>query len=64
MRRRSCLRRRRRGARKQLHTAHEMLTAMGAEAFAERARMKLLATGERARLSGYDRLMIGAVLGA
>ena len=41
--------RRRRDARHQLRTAHEMFTAMGAEAFAERARIELLATGERAR---------------
>jgi len=40
---------RRRDARGQLRTAHEMFTAMGAEAFAERARIELLATGERAR---------------
>ncbi len=42
--------RRRRDAREQLRIAHEMFTAMGAEAFAERARIELLATGERARL--------------
>ncbi len=41
--------RRRRGAREQLRTAHEMFASMGAEAFAERARVELLATGERAR---------------
>jgi DNA-binding CsgD family transcriptional regulator len=41
--------RRRRDAREQLRTAHDMFTAMGAEAFAERARVELLATGERAR---------------
>ena len=41
--------RRRREAREQLRTAHEMFTAMGAEAFAERARVELLATGESAR---------------
>ena len=41
--------RRRRDAREQLRTAHDMFTSMGAEAFAERARAELLATGERAR---------------
>jgi DNA-binding CsgD family transcriptional regulator len=38
--------RRREDARTQLRTAHEMLDAMGMEAFAERARRELLATGE------------------
>ena len=37
---------RRTDARVQLRTAHESLAAMGAEAFAERARRELLATGE------------------
>ena len=41
--------RRRRDAREQLRIAHEMFTAMSVEAFAERARIELLATGERAR---------------
>jgi DNA-binding CsgD family transcriptional regulator len=36
-------------AREQLRTANELLTAMGADAFAERAARELLATGERAR---------------
>jgi DNA-binding CsgD family transcriptional regulator/tetratricopeptide (TPR) repeat protein len=36
-------------ARKQLRTAHEMLHRFGAEAFAERARRELLATGESVR---------------
>jgi DNA-binding CsgD family transcriptional regulator len=36
-------------AREQLHTAHELFIAMGMEAFAERARRELLATGEKAR---------------
>jgi DNA-binding CsgD family transcriptional regulator len=36
-------------AREQLRTAYEMLTAMGAEAFAERARRELVATGETVR---------------
>ena len=36
-------------ARKPLRTAHDMLAAIGMEAFAERARRELLATGERAR---------------
>jgi DNA-binding CsgD family transcriptional regulator len=41
--------RRRKAARKQLRTAHEMLTEMGVEAFAERAERELAATGERVR---------------
>jgi DNA-binding CsgD family transcriptional regulator/tetratricopeptide (TPR) repeat protein len=36
-------------AREQLHRAHELLTAIGMEAFAERARQELLATGEHVR---------------
>jgi DNA-binding CsgD family transcriptional regulator len=36
-------------ARQQLRTAHEMLATMGIEAFAERARRELLATGETVR---------------
>ena len=40
---------RRADAREQLRTAQEMLAAMGAEAFAERARRELLATGETVR---------------
>jgi DNA-binding CsgD family transcriptional regulator len=36
-------------AREQLRIAHEMLSAMGAEAFAERARHELVATGEKVR---------------
>jgi DNA-binding CsgD family transcriptional regulator/tetratricopeptide (TPR) repeat protein len=36
-------------AREELRTAHEMLTAMGIEAFAQRAARELLATGETAR---------------
>ncbi|HUE26071.1 MAG TPA: LuxR C-terminal-related transcriptional regulator [Solirubrobacteraceae bacterium] len=36
-------------ARDQLRTAHEMFTEFGMEAFAERARVELQATGERAR---------------
>jgi DNA-binding CsgD family transcriptional regulator len=41
--------RRRVDARGELRTAHEMLDTMGIEAFAERARRELLATGETAR---------------
>jgi len=41
--------RRRRDARHQLRTAHDMFTAMGANCFAERAATELRATGERAR---------------
>src|SRR5262249_41555710 len=40
---------RRMDARHQLRTAHEMFGRFGAEAFAERARRELLATGETAR---------------
>jgi DNA-binding CsgD family transcriptional regulator len=40
---------RRTDAREQLRTAHEILTGIGAEAFAERARRELLATGELVR---------------
>ena len=36
-------------AREQLHRAHQMLSAMGADGFAERARRELLATGETVR---------------
>jgi ATP/maltotriose-dependent transcriptional regulator MalT len=42
-------RRRRMDAREQLRTAHGMFTDMGMEAFAERARRELYATGERVR---------------
>jgi DNA-binding CsgD family transcriptional regulator len=41
--------RRRLDAREQLRTAHEMFTAMGIEAFGERAEHELRATGERVR---------------
>jgi DNA-binding CsgD family transcriptional regulator/tetratricopeptide (TPR) repeat protein len=41
--------RRRVDAREELRIAHEMLTGIGMEAFAERARVELEATGERAR---------------
>jgi DNA-binding NarL/FixJ family response regulator len=40
---------RRADAREQLRTAHEMLSSMGIDAFAERARQELRATGETAR---------------
>jgi DNA-binding NarL/FixJ family response regulator len=40
---------RRASAREQLRTAHEMLIAIGMEAFAERARQELQATGEKVR---------------
>jgi DNA-binding CsgD family transcriptional regulator len=48
---------RRADARTQLRRAHEMLSAMGAAGFAERARRELLATGEtvRKRTAGTDR---------
>jgi DNA-binding CsgD family transcriptional regulator len=41
--------RRRADAREQLRIAHDMLAAMGIEAFADRARRELAATGETAR---------------
>jgi DNA-binding CsgD family transcriptional regulator len=50
---------RRLDARVQLRTAHEMLAAMGAEGFAERAARELAATGETARkrtVSAIDEL--------
>jgi len=40
---------RRTEAREQLRTAHQVFASMGAEAFAERTRRELLATGETAR---------------
>ncbi len=40
---------RRRDAREQLRTAHDMLATIGMEAFADRARRELLATGEKVR---------------
>jgi DNA-binding CsgD family transcriptional regulator len=40
---------RRTDAREQLRTAHDLLSAIGMESFAERARRELLATGETAR---------------
>jgi DNA-binding CsgD family transcriptional regulator len=45
---------RRRDARAHLRTAHEMLTATGAEAFAERARRELLVTGETVRTHSVE----------
>ena len=41
--------RRRVDAREQLHAAHELFAAIGAEGFAERSRRELLATGETVR---------------
>ena len=41
-------------AREQLRTAHELLVAIGMEAFAERARRELLATGETVRKRTVD----------
>jgi DNA-binding CsgD family transcriptional regulator/tetratricopeptide (TPR) repeat protein len=41
--------RRRADAREQLRTAHDMFTVIGMEAFAERARRELMATGETVR---------------
>jgi DNA-binding CsgD family transcriptional regulator len=48
--------RRRRAARVELRAAYDMFTAMGAQAFAERARLELAATGERARRRAFDTL--------
>ena len=45
---------RRADARAQLHTAHGMLAAMGAVAFADRARRELVASGETARRRGVE----------
>jgi DNA-binding CsgD family transcriptional regulator len=45
---------RRMDAREQLRIAYEMLSSMGAEAFAERARAELLATGETVRKRNVD----------
>jgi ATP/maltotriose-dependent transcriptional regulator MalT len=45
---------RRTNAREQLRISHEMLTAMGMEGFAERARRELLATGETVRKRTAD----------
>jgi DNA-binding NarL/FixJ family response regulator len=47
---------RRLDAREQLRTAHEMLVAIGMEAFAERARRELVATGETVRKRGAERV--------
>ena len=48
--------RRRRDAREQLRTALDLLSDIGADAFAGRARAELLATGERARKRGAETL--------
>ncbi len=45
---------RRLDAREELRTAHELFTDLGVEAFAERARLELQATGERARNRTVD----------
>jgi DNA-binding CsgD family transcriptional regulator/tetratricopeptide (TPR) repeat protein len=42
-------------ARAQLHTAHDLLSAIGMEAFAERARIELLSTGEKVRRPSVER---------
>ena len=41
-------------AREQLRTAHDMLTAMGIDGFAQRARQELMATGETVRKRTVD----------
>ena len=46
---------RRTDAREQLRTAHQMLTAIGMEAFAERARTELQATGEKVEKRTVER---------
>ncbi len=46
--------RRRHDAREQLRTAHQLFTQFGMEAFAERARVELQATGEHARKRTVD----------
>jgi DNA-binding CsgD family transcriptional regulator/tetratricopeptide (TPR) repeat protein len=45
---------RRADAREQLRTAHDMLSATGMEAFAERTRRELTATGEKVRKRGVE----------
>ena len=42
-------------AREQLHTAHDMFAAIGMEAFAERARRELVATGGKARKRSVEK---------
>jgi DNA-binding NarL/FixJ family response regulator len=49
---------RRADARAHLRTAHDMLTAIGMEAFAERARRELIATGETVRKRNAETLTI------
>ena len=44
-------------AREQLRTAHDLFATIGMEAFAERARTELLATGETARKRTVETLM-------
>jgi DNA-binding CsgD family transcriptional regulator len=48
--------RRRQDAREELRVAHELFSEFGMEAFAERARVELEATGERARKRTVDTL--------
>lgn len=45
-------------AREHLRTAHDAFTRMGAEAFADRARRELLATGEKVRRRQVDTLQV------
>jgi DNA-binding CsgD family transcriptional regulator len=45
---------RRLDARAELHVAYDQLTSMGMEAFAERARSELLATGEKVRKRTFE----------
>ena len=49
---------RRANAREHLRTAHEMLSRIGADAFAERARAELLATGETVRKRAVETIEV------
>ena len=53
---------RRTDARKQLHAAHDMLAADGIDAFAERTRRELVATGEKVRKRTVERRATSSLL--